>query len=99
MGDRDSIYGFSALGLDVFFAVDAKEGIPVLKQLVNGEYAVIYITEQLAECMSQEIEKYSFLPTPAIILIPGIKGNTGQGIENVKKSVEKAVGSDVIFNN
>ena len=35
---------------------------------------------------------------PAIILIPGISGNTGAGIAGVKKSVEQAVGSDILFN-
>ena len=34
---------------------------------------------------------------PAIIQIPGISGNTGAGIAGVKKSVEIAVGSDIVF--
>lgn len=98
IGDRDSVYGFSSLGLDVFFAENAREALPLFKEIVNGEYAVIYITERLADGLSDEIDKFSFLPTPAIILIPGLKGNTGQGMANVKKTVEKAVGSDIIFN-
>ena len=36
--------------------------------------------------------------TPAIILIPGVKGNTGEGLRGVHKSVEQAVGSDILFN-
>ncbi len=36
---------------------------------------------------------------PAIIPIPAISGNTGIGIANVKKFVEQAEGSDIIFNN
>ncbi len=98
IGDRDSIYGFAALGLDVYYAESAKEAVPVFKELTDGRYAVIYITEQLAFELSSEIDKYRYLPSPAIILIPGIKGNTGLGIANVKISVEKAVGSDIIFN-
>ena len=31
-------------------------------------------------------------------MIPGVSGNTGSGILGVRKSVEKAVGSDIIFN-
>ena len=34
---------------------------------------------------------------PAIIQIPGARGNTGAGIAGVKKSVEQAVGSDILF--
>ena len=39
------------------------------------------------------------MPSPAVILIPGISGNTGDGLKAVKKSVEQAVGSDIIFGN
>ena len=57
------------------------------------------LTEQLAAQLSAEISKYSEELMPAIIQIPGISGNTGAGIENVKKSVETAVGSDILFSN
>ena len=49
--------------------------------------------------LKHEIEKYQELAVPAIIQIPGISGNTGAGVEGVKKSVEQAVGSDIIFGN
>ena len=98
IGDKESIYGFAALGLDVFFVADADEAEPVFKKLTQSDYAVIYITEQLAEILSDEIAKFSYKPSPAIIQIPGVTGNTGKGMADVKKSVEKAVGSDIIFN-
>ena len=98
LGDKDSIYGFSALGLSVFPTNDAESAAKLLKKLAASEYAVIYITEALAELITDEIEKYSESPLPAIILIPGVSGNTGKGIMSVKKSVEQAVGSDIIFN-
>ena len=60
---------------------------------------MIYITEALAAQLGSEIERYREADLPAIILIPGVSGNTGQGILAVKKSVEQAVGSDIIFNN
>ena len=67
--------------------------------LASGEYAVIYITEALAAELAQEISKYREQVLPAIIQIPGISGNTGAGVAGVKKSVEQAVGSDIIFSN
>lgn len=99
IGDRESIYGFAALGLDVYFIADGDNAETTFKKLTQSNYAVIYITEQLAAQLSEEIEKFSYKPTPAIIQIPGVSGNTGAGIAAVKKSVEKAVGSDIIFNN
>lgn len=98
MGDRDSIYGFAALGLDTFPVTDPVEASKKLRQLAEGEYAVVYITEALAAQIQAEIDRYRLAPLPAIIPIPGVSGNTGMGILNVKKSVEQAVGSDIIFN-
>lgn len=99
MGDRDSIYGFAAIGLTPFPTTGKDEAKKVLKELVDGgEYAIVYIVESLAEELEKEISYYSDRMTPAIILIPGVSGNTGNGIKQVKQSVERAVGSDIIFN-
>lgn len=99
MGDRDSIYGFAAVGLIPFPITDKEMASKKLQELVeSGEYAVIYVTEALAEDLDKEINHYSHRKMPSIILIPGVFGNTGKGIMQVKKSVEQAVGSDIIFN-
>lgn len=98
MGDRDSIYGFAALGLDVFPISDNDSGAKTLRDLAERDYAVIYITEALTKELETEIDRYRENPLPAIIPIPGVHGNTGMGIAMVKKSVEQAVGSDIIFN-
>lgn len=97
IGDYDSIYGFAALGLDIFPVSEPEEAKSKFQQLAGGTYAVIYITEALAAQLEQEIEKYREEILPAIIQIPGVFGNTGAGILEVKKSVEKAVGSDILF--
>ncbi|MDO4261146.1 MAG: V-type ATP synthase subunit F [Eubacteriales bacterium] len=97
MGAYDSIYGFASLGLDICPVSDAQEGEETLRRLAGGEYAVIYITEALAAQLGREIDRYREQVLPAIIQIPGVSGNTGAGIEGVKKSVEQAVGSDILF--
>ncbi|HCS75611.1 MAG TPA: V-type ATP synthase subunit F [Clostridiales bacterium] len=102
MGDQDSIYGFAALGLDIYpinirNEEGSSEGSKKLRELVNEEYAVIYITEALAETLKENILCYSSTKLPAIIPIPGVSGNTGLGLRMVKRSVEKAVGSDILF--
>ena len=70
----------------------------LLHKLAAGDYAVIYMTEALAAKLQEDVDEYREQMKPAIILIPGISGNTGAGIAQVKKSVEQAVGSDIIFN-
>jgi V/A-type H+-transporting ATPase subunit F len=98
LGDRDSIYGFAALGLETYPVDDREEAAKVLKTLADGQYAVIYITEALQAELETEVDRYVVNYLPAIIPIPGVSGNTGKGMRNVKKSVERAVGSDIIFN-
>ena len=97
LGDYDSIYGFAALGLDTFPVTSIEEGGRTLRKLAKGEYAIVYITERLAASLEHEIGKYEEMVRPAIILIPGISGNTGKGVNGVKASVEKAIGSDILF--
>lgn len=99
LGDRDSIYGFAAIGLDTYPVNNTSDAAKQLKELANQQYAVIYITESLQSELESEIDNYASSQLPAIIPIPGVSGNTGMGIRNVKKSVERAVGSDIIFNN
>ena len=99
LGDKDSIYGYAALGMEVCPVTDESQAAHKLRELAEGNYAVIYITEALAERVKGEINRYREQMLPAIILIPGVYGNTGAGIANVKKSVEQAVGSDIIFGN
>ena len=97
VGDYDSIYGFAALGLSVFLADDRETLCAVLRRLAESGYGVIYITESKAALVQDVIEEYRERRLPAVILIPGVSGNTGAGIAQVKKSVEQAVGSDIIF--
>lgn len=96
MGDHDSIYGFAALGFDTF-PVEGDEARKKLRELAESDYAVIYITEKLAKELQDQVDKYRGELTPAIIQIPGVSGNTGEGIRDIHLSVEKAVGSDILF--
>ncbi len=98
MGDWDSIYGFSALGFDTYRTDDLDTGAAskLLRRLAGQNYAVIYVTEALAAGIREEIQGYNTQPQPAVILIPGIFGNTGEGMAAVHRSVEQAVGSDIL---
>ena len=97
IGDYDSIYGFAALGLDTFPVSGDDEAEETIHRAATGDYAVIYITEAVAARQEHLIAKYKEKLLPSIILIPGISGNTGMGIAGVKKSVEQAFGSDILF--
>jgi V/A-type H+/Na+-transporting ATPase subunit F len=96
IGDRDSICGFAALGLEIYPIENKAQIIDTFRKVISNGYAVIYITESMASQLTEEINKYKTKMTPAIILIPGIIGNTGMGLSGVKKTAVKAVGSDIL---
>jgi V/A-type H+/Na+-transporting ATPase subunit F len=98
VGDSDSIIGFKALGIDVFPAVGG-EVMKSINRLANEGYAIIFVTEQAAETAAETIERYKTSPFPAIIPIPGNRGTTGFGMKVIRDNVEKAIGTNIFFDN
>lgn len=95
LGDRDSVLGFKALGLDTFFVENPDQARKTLHALARDTYAIIYITEQLASDISADIDKYKTSVTPAVILIPGKGGSLGLGAQALQTAIERAVGADI----
>ena len=96
LGDKDSVMGFKALGLEVCPVETPEEGREALHRMAKENYAILYVTEQLAAQLQSEISRYKDALTPAIILIPGKEGSLGIGMANVKTAVERAVGADIL---
>ncbi|HOV26114.1 MAG TPA: V-type ATP synthase subunit F [Pseudobacteroides sp.] len=97
IGDKDSILGFKAVGMSVFPVTTPTEAQEILERIAEEKYAVIYITEHIAKDIVQAIDRYNERRFPAIIPIPGNQGSLGIGMAGVKKSVERAVGADILF--
>ena len=95
LGDRDSVMGFKALGLDTFFVEEAEEARHTLHRVAKEEYAIIYVTEQLAQLIPADIARYKTETTPAVILIPGKTGSLGLGAQALQTAIERAVGADI----
>lgn len=97
LGDKDSIELFRAAGADTFSAKNEFEANDILKRLVKEDYAIIYVTEDVAALVPERIAKFKTSPFPAVIPIPSAGGSNGFGMRGVKADVEKAIGADVIF--
>ena len=97
IGDKDSVMGFLALGMDIFPVYEADEIKKTIHRLVEEEYAIIYITEQSALQSKEIISKYKDNQLPAIIVVPGITGSLGLGLNEVRESAKRAIGADILF--
>ncbi len=98
IGDRDSVLGFMALGFAVHEVQGGEEASEKISELVrSGEYAVIFITEDLAVQTEEERAKYKDAPLPAITVIPSSKGSNGYGMANIRNAAQRAIGADILF--
>ena len=98
IGDNDTIICFKAFGMDIFPASELEPEVNRRKinELARDRYGVIFVTERIAQTITDTIERYNNSPLPAIILIPSIQGSLGIGLKRIRENVEKAVGLDIL---
>lgn len=97
VGDWESVMGFRALGLETYPAAGPEEAREAIRELArDGDCGIIYLTEQLAKDLPDVLDRYKDELRPAIILIPGREGSLGIGMENIKRSIQRAVGADIL---
>ena len=96
VGDKDSVLAFKALGIDVFPVVGADEARIAVDKLARDDYAVIFVTEQVAVEIEETINRYTKQILPAVILIPSNQGTLNIGMKKISDSVEKAVGVNIL---
>lgn len=97
IGDKDSVLAFKAIGVEVFSVFNETEARETLRKVART-YKVILITDDIAEKISDIVQRYKATAYPIVIPIPSSAGSSGYGISQIKKDVEKAIGVDILFN-
>lgn len=96
VGDRDSIFCFRAVGVDVFPVVKPDEVKAVFEEVSQRGYAVIFVTEQSAVHIEEKLAEAAWRPLPSVMLIPNNQGSLGLGVEGLREVVKRAVGADIM---
>ena len=96
IGDSDSIIGFRALGLTVLEALTPKAAEDHLRYAVDEDFAIVFITEPCFTANQDYIRSLRSRKLPAVIPIPPISGGTGLGLTQLRESVRKAIGMDIL---
>ena len=97
VGDKDLILAFKAISMEVFCADNKDECETIVKKLAKT-HSVIFITENLAAQIDSVLAKYKTKAYPAIIPIPSGGKSNGYGMQGIKADVERAIGTDILFN-
>ena len=99
IGTEEAIGGFNALGVHCFYIKKESEIDNIIEQIQSAKFAAIYITEDWAEKVRTSIdEAFKDAALPAVVTVPSQKGASVAGLNNLRKIVEQAVGSDILFN-
>ena len=96
VGDKDSVLAFKALGIDGFPGAEVDEARKTIDRFAMNNYAVIFVTEQVAKDIEETIERYNREVLPAVILIPSNQGSLNIGMQRISDNVEKAVGVNIL---
>lgn len=97
VGDKNSIFAFKAVGVEVFGADTEAEAKERIKFLAKENYKVIFVSEDLAEKLEEFLNRYRTATYPAIIPIPKGGVSNGYGMESLRRDMEKAIGADILF--
>ena len=97
VGDKDSILGFKALGVSTFPVAGEGEAAQVFKTVLSKDFAVVCITENIAQHIMPQVEEANKKMLPSVVFIPNNQGVLELGKQQMKKSAERAIGVDILF--
>jgi len=98
IGSHEEILGFKALGFEPLVVRTKQDVLAVInKALEQKDFAVLFVIENWAEKVANDLLEMSRGALPAIVTIPGYAGGKGMGEKKLRKIVEQAVGSDILF--
>jgi V/A-type H+-transporting ATPase subunit F len=96
IGGKTSTMGFRALGVDTFEVLKPADAPSSWRQMKLEDYAVVFVTEPVYQVLKQDIEALPLAGLPIVTVIPSVAGSKGTGYDNVRRLVERAVGTDVM---
>jgi V/A-type H+-transporting ATPase subunit F len=100
IGTGEAIMGFIPLGVTCLPITAEDEISGIIDQLKADRFAAVFVTEDWAVRIREQLdEAFANEALPAIVTVPSPQGATKDGLANLKKIVEQAVGSDILFSN
>lgn len=95
IGDKESITGFKAFGVSIYPVEDTGKAKEVFGKVIQNEHKLIFITEDLAGYLEEEINQYFAKAYPIISIFPGLKKAETSGEEQIMKIIEQTIGSNI----
>lgn len=97
IGNRSIIQSFKLFGIEIFPINSLEEGRVVIKKISQDNFAVLFITEDWMEKLDQDLTELKQKSIPAVVSLPTHLSQNDYGVKELKKTIERAVGSDILF--
>ncbi|MBD3349557.1 MAG: V-type ATP synthase subunit F [Candidatus Eisenbacteria bacterium] len=95
IGDRDSVWGFSAFGAAAVPVAGSEEARAAFDEAVRGGTSVIFVTEDVYEACAEQIDALRSETLPTVTVLPGVTGARGIAAAEIHEAVSAAVGADI----
>ena len=98
VGKHESILLFSAAGVKTVSADTDAQALQAVKNLIKNGAEVIFLTENYAAALEEQLSRYRESAYPIILPVPEKSGPTKKKKKKINANMEKALGTN-IFNN
>ncbi len=98
LGDNKSVLAFGALGAQTFGVSNKEDLLKAIEKIKLEDFAILLITQDIAQNFENEIKDLFQATLPACLVIPGVGKNSNKAQEELKKILERALGSENFIN-
>ena len=95
VGSHSSVVLFSAAGIRTVSAENVKDAEKAVNTLVKEGYGIIFLTENYAKELENELKRYRETAYPVILPVPERAGGSGYGMQKINNNMEKAIGTNI----
>jgi V/A-type H+-transporting ATPase subunit F len=97
LGEKHLIVGFKGAGFEIVPIEESSKLMPALIALTRDpEIGIVFVTESMAEESPQAIMEFRQRSSAMLTVIPTHEGSRHTSFHEIRKSVEKAIGVDIL---
>jgi V/A-type H+-transporting ATPase subunit F len=97
VGEKHLVLGFKGVGMDVVPVAEPEALRAALMHLArNAEVGLVFVTESMAAQAPDVLRDFREAAQAILVVIPSHEGSKGFSFEEMRKSVERSIGVDIL---
>jgi V/A-type H+/Na+-transporting ATPase subunit F len=97
IGEKHLILGFKGVGFEIIPVEDSSKVGEVLNGLVRqSDVGLVFVTESIAKDAAEAIRDFRVRSSAILTLIPSHEGSDQVSFQEIRRSVERSLGLDIL---